>query len=122
MSKVATQNTKDSTVANTLANEALDTVLNIMRTDRHKDQLRAAQEVLNRLHGPVDKPAPLGVKIVEQFLNEELSASDSKLLIEAVGGNVPLRIKGQAIREESSRRVRALNHRSKRSMAQARES
>lgn len=69
-------------------------------------QLRAAQQVLNRVYGPVDKPCPPEFKIVEKFLNNELSASDAALLIESHGKKIPLRIGGEAMRDESRQRRR----------------
>lgn len=92
--------------ATTHAPEALNTILTIMRKDGHKDQLRAAQEVLNRAYGPIDKQSPPELKIVERFLNNELNASDAALMIESHGKKVPLRISGQAIREDSRQRNR----------------
>jgi len=40
------------------APEAVRIILDIMRDPVHKDRLRAAQEVLNRAFGPVDKQSP----------------------------------------------------------------
>ena len=88
------------------APEALRSILEIMRDPMHKDRLRAAQEVLNRAFGPVDKQSPPEARIAERFLNDELSATDAVLLIEAHGQKAPLQLKGIANSEDLRQRIR----------------
>lgn len=97
---------KDDAV--THAEEALRSVLEIMRDPVHKDRLRAAQEVLNRAFGPVDKQSPPAARIAERFLNNELSASDAVLLIESHGQKAPFKLQDIVNREDSRRRARQI--------------